>query len=205
MSTPTKPTSSASFSTPSRAGTAMYDVYSPSPKTGLAVDEFYANSATKVKQCEESMSSLRASAASGSGTPTKTTPAPYTPSPRPSHRAAARMDRTDVYLTQSVDPVMTNAVKHLLLVNPQDIRGALVTYFMKEEQGGGEEAKSKFINKVGGGVDPKAGEKRKELMKKADKYIVKLSELCVLEQPENVVKFCIATLEKWEESSPITM
>ncbi|GMI31463.1 hypothetical protein TeGR_g13187 [Tetraparma gracilis] len=177
-------------------GGQAFDSYSPELK---APENFFKDSASKVHSSEEKMASLKAQSGSPSPLKSKGPTAVYTPDPKPSGRAKARKDLTDDYLTSEVQPIMNKAITHLLLVNPQDMRGALTTYFMTLSAGSTPDSKSHMISKVGGGIDPEAPKKRAALLEKANSFLTRLAHLCVEKRPDDIVKFLVSVLEKWEE------
>jgi hypothetical protein len=189
------------MSTPKKSKTTMplYDTFSPTPK---APGSFYSDSTSSVTNSEQKLSSLKASSPAVKAvlrSSDGSLRAAYTPDPKPSARQKDRVALIDSYLTQEIEPIMTSLVSHLLLVNPVDIRGAVLTYLMSLEQNSPAPPKSKFISKVGGGVDPEASAKRVELLRKADAMITQLSHACVVSRPDNVIVFLIKTIEKWED------
>ena len=93
---------------------------------------------------------------------------------------------------------MANAVTYLLLKNPVDMRGALLTYFMSVQGGSEPDLSSSMISTVGG-VAPEAGPKRKALLAKADGMLVKLSKLVVLAKPDDIVGFLVEKIKAWAE------
>ena len=83
--------------------------------------------------------------------------------------------------------------------DPQDIRGALLTHFLEVQAGKGEEVKSAMISSVGGGIDPKASSKRKELLKKANSMVTELAKMVVIENPDDIIGFLVDKLQSWAE------
>ena len=56
-----------------------------------------------------------------------------------------------------------------------------------------------MISPVGGGIDPKASSKRKELLKKANSMVMTLAKMVVVEKPDNIVDFFVEKLGNWAE------
>ena len=190
-----------SFNTPKKStrGMPLYDTFSPPPKSP---GSFYSDSTSSLLNSEKKLSSLKVGNSAVKAVQKSSDSslrASYTPSPKPSARQKDRVDLIDSYLTKEIEPIMAALVQHLLLINPIDIRGALLTYLMALEQNSVDtNSKSKFISKVGGGIDPEASSKRVELLRKANPLVTQLSHACVVSRPDDVVKFLISTLEKWE-------
>ena len=91
---------------------------------------------------------------------------------------------------------MTDAITHLLLINPQDIITALHTYFLTVSTGGAVKSKSSMIGISG--VEKNAGEKRKELLKRIDPIVTQLTSQVAIKRPDNIVAFLAEMLKSME-------
>eukprot|EP00519_Triparma_laevis_P007302 CAMPEP_0182505332 /NCGR_PEP_ID=MMETSP1321-20130603/19049_1 /TAXON_ID=91990 /ORGANISM="Bolidomonas sp., Strain RCC1657" /LENGTH=192 /DNA_ID=CAMNT_0024710857 /DNA_START=17 /DNA_END=592 /DNA_ORIENTATION=- len=179
----------------------MYDSYSPAPPLGDMAPEYYSESSKAIKAAEQEKKGLEAlgGTVGGSITSSQSTLGPkWTSAPIPSGRAQSRKALIDDYYRKQIEPIMANAVTYLLLKNPVDMRGALLTYFMSVQGGSEPDLSSSMISTVGG-VDPEAGPKRKALLAKADGMLVKLSKLVVLAKPDDIVGFLVEKIKAWAE------
>ena len=179
----------------------MYDDFSPEPVLKDSAPGFFRESAKTIGQVEKDsgkVAILGGMSGKGERSSSGALAPKYTwQSPAPSARAKQRKELVDQYVRREIEPVLAAATSYLLLKDPQDIRGALLTHFLEVQSGKGEEVKSAMISSVGGGIDPNASAKRKDLLRRADGMITKLARMIVIAKPDDIVGFIVEKLQSW--------
>ncbi|KAG5185132.1 ADP-ribosylation factor family-domain-containing protein [Tribonema minus] len=114
---------------------------------------------------------------------------------RPFHRQRRRVEDTHKYLTSKVDPVMSDAITYLLFARPQDVRRAMLDYFVARRAARDNNNRRLSFRELG--LAPRAAQKHDRLYmaREIGPVVAHLINAVLRRAPDDVEAFLIGQLQ----------